>query len=663
MVIKTRQPTGTKKYFNDKYLGKGFPYNGTHTIPITKKAESVFYTLVGGGSSGWELTNNVYWPGSNNFTADEYKKVEIVIPIRNVVSGFIFDTYFDFEGIKYSNSTSLEGDNIYIKSGDAINVALSIFNCFYNIGLDVDWDFYYSKRVENSNIEVISIYLTRLKKGDYKISSNMKMLEDVKRNIYINNECNVISVPVSPNYTGHHITGTWVPGNYFDYLSPNFKSMIIEEYSLSNESIDNYSYYDFRCSIIPSRGFGYSGDIYNITSISDGVPLIKKNIDIPDFNITSITRNYPTVWDSVDNVFDSLKPPVFYSNPAGSSYIDKKSIKRLFLINYEQGYKENGSSYIKKVSDSTPLYFNSIGDSWNRTYENYIPNKTLRTDYDFIDDYYHILNNNDAYPFDFGSTPSMVPIQALTNQPKNKRLNKKWEIIGFLNNNYYGEYWSTLRIPSKLSINVKSGDDILYSDLIDCIAPIDQPHDSDFITFKTDRWNTATQSVDRIEIDYLYGLQNPGTSSTDIGYITYSQTYYRDPMDVTCDGLEDDDDITTIMFKNSFGVFDIFEFEETSEFELDRKIDIFMKPKTWQDTKTSIFDSILKMDITKTYKTTTRILDDEEWVWLEELVKSNDVYVVVEGTPYPIIITNINYSSQKNVDKKITMTYRFSRPE
>jgi hypothetical protein len=654
MLIKTGISGGTKKYFDKSYLVGA--YNGRNTLDITKKSESILYALVGSSGSSWYVPSDVYWPGKDNFVPDENKKVEIRIPIRNVVSGLLLDSYFDFENVRYYNSSVINGDSVYQKT-NTFFLEQTLTSCFLKTGLLKEWNQQYTRFTEN-NIELLSIRLTRIKKGDYKISSNMKLIEDVKRNIYINNECTITNVPVSPGYTGHHYNGFWNPSNYFDYLSSNFKSMIIEEYSLSSRAIDNFKYYDIVCNIKPTNSLGYYSEIFSSFDLNDKLELIKKGTDLADFNIISITKNYPTVWNSLENKFENLKPTI------SNFSLEPKSIKRQFTFDFSEGYKTYDSNYLERTffDGSGSTYLNSIGESWNRTYENYIPNKSLSTTYKFNDDYYYTLSGSE-YPFDFGLTPSRVPIQVLTNQPNFKKLNKKWEVLSFLNNNYFSDYYGLLRIPSKLSINVKSGDDVLYSDLIDCTAPVDQPHDSDFLTFKTDRWNTATQSVDRIQIDYLYGLQNPGTSSTDIGYITYSQTYYRDPLDTSCSGLEEDDDITTIMFKNSFGVFDIFEFEETSEFNLDRKIDIFTKAPTWRDDKTSIFDSILKMDLTKTYKTTTRILDDDEWVWLEELVRSNDVYVVVDETPYPIIITDISYGSQKNVDKKIAMTWRFSRPE
>jgi hypothetical protein len=252
----------------------------------------------------------------------------------------------------------------------------------------------------------------------------------------------------------------------------------------------------------------------------------------------------------------------------------------------------------------------------------------------------------------------------LTNQPSKKQLNRGYEILCNAK--------KTIALPGA-TLYDKVIFDITYLDNTTeqvSLNTINVMGNQSFyyinqLSFKVNDLNLHTTSgISMDNLKYLdVHFEYPNGSN---GYVYETQSYFKDTTIQTCDDNTDPNvDYLTIVFKNGKGGFDIFEFNEVTDNNTVRTIQTLDKPYTWKNKKTSEFSSIWNMTYTKSFTTTTRTLSNEEFKWLEDLIKSKEVYAMHPTTQelYPIIIIDDDYNYKKNTDLTVSITYTYSRPE
>ena len=118
-----------------------------------------------------------------------------------------------------------------------------------------------------------------------------------------------------------------------------------------------------------------------------------------------------------------------------------------------------------------------------------------------------------------------------------------------------------------------------------------------------------------------------------------------------------------ILFQNSFGVYESFVFNGEYETDVERKVSTFNIPIPFGNGYTS-YSTIDNIDVTQKYKSHSAHLDKEHFDWLFQLVKSNDVRLVVGNELKRIIITNADWKSISNSDLfKISIEWVYSLDE
>ncbi len=317
------------------------------------------------------------------------------------------------------------------------------------------------------------------------------------------------------------------------------------------------------------------------------------------------------------------------------------------------------------------IYFNSISNQLVQAFSNIEDQIIVGGDFTSFNG--NTLSKRISFIKPDGSVYESITFipRLLTNQPIAKRINKGYEVVSSLSTRFDPENVTMQSgSPDKISIDVVHLDNsrthfATYSASI--LTPIENKMFINTLTFNVNNLielvsptQSVTQSIKYIDVTFnLLDHKN-------ISYVNAAtQRYILDNISQDCISLEDDKDYTPIVFKNAEGGYDLFEFEQVTELKVDRKIDTYMKSSTYLDSKTSDFNSVFNIDYVKSYSTITRILSDEEFIWLEELGRSKSIYILNldDLKLYPIVIDPLDYSSKLNTDKKISITFKYSRPE
>lgn len=521
------------------------------------------------------------------------------------------DIIFDFNGITYKNDIDINEPNVFLKSNSFTYTEQSILSMFSQNGTLDDFYLNFTRRYTVAGFDWIEFSLTS------KIEGNLVQIENFTNDDY-----------------GDNNTSITISGSNFTITSlisfGRNESLDLERYEIG---LDIYSYTEKVTPNIPYPIF--TGNKTYITSLS------KKGTDVGDFNLSSIVQNYITDW----------KPSITDFSINNNKWCE------VFKVDFWKKYKKPDSNFVNKLytADSDSI---TIIDGYTPLFENYdyTLNKSLESE------------NAGTY----GDFNNSVYDKNLTNQPKYKKINKSFEMLcNYVN--LYGIYNDTI-LPDQVYFkfiyqnnstetivldnnnlqNSNEGSYYYINQLCFNVKNLKNQIVGDFNLVKQIDVNFFNPSYS----DYLYGYGLP------VKYET--QSYYIDQTVQTCDDSTDSEiDYTPIVFKNSRGGFDLFEFETIQELKTKRNYDSFVQPFNYTFKKTSEFEKVFNLDYKKTYSLKTRILDNDEFVWLEDLIKSKKVYILNlnDNQLYPIIISDTDYGFKTNTDKQISITFNYSRPD
>ena len=282
---------------------------------------------------------------------------------------------------------------------------------------------------------------------------------------------------------------------------------------------------------------------------------------------------------------------------------------------------------------------------------------------------YNGTNHNRIYVMDDYGDPYTIYYnlpELMTNQPSIKKIGQSYEILSCLNIKPIGEDVNVIdsNINDKVKIDITYFDGATFS--YGTFSSNSKFSGANDVYINTFCFNvddlisnlSSTQSVRFIDVKFLLSDEENFT------YISSNtQRYYFDPNDTTCDTLDEELDITPIVFKNAEGAFDIFEMEEILEMKTDSKREEITSPFTYLNTELDSFSRVYSVMYNKVYSITSRILTDDEFAWLEEVGKCKEIYILKGSDLYPINIKSFEYMTKLNTDKKIALTFQFSKPE
>ena len=550
-----------------------------------------------------------------------YNLLRISFIFKDSFTNNAVDFSFKINDLEFSNSTIINSKNLFLKSNNFSSVITSIKNMFenyemfdsYNIVLTYDGD---SKIV----IELTS-----------KIAGNKFQLTATNSYVTtnVNNDTN-LTIQKTGNYPTDYGNKAFSFYN-FNYLG-----------NTMNDDVNN---------------FGSGIVIFNKDNLKIAT-LLKKENDIVDFDINSICRNYIDTFTPHLNIFNICKE------------IDSFTFKE--VIQYTDNRIDVDNNYIQTFTNNSRIYkFNLI----EGTTKNINDNNYILSDYtsDFNSDVY-LKNGLKANSFENSGTYGdssilnyLINDRLLTNQPRRKKLNKSFESLYVINKNN-----STTK---QLNVNIKF---VNYAGFIDAV-------DLSYSQINSSKMFINEYSI---SFEYLSYLVDVNFSQSILNYkeiiIQFStdsylvdgdfyivkyepMTYYLDNTESFCiDNTNVNFDYFPLIFKNQKGGYDIFEFDEIVEMNSNRKIEYIDIPFDYTFNEFSEYKKIWNFEYNKTYKLTTRILDDEEFIWLEDLVKSKQVYVIDlnnNNNLIPILILNSDYSFKKDSDKQISIEFIYQKTE
>lgn len=404
MYIKAVYPNSITKYFSQLPINDG----------VVKKSVSTFFHLIGAQKSTWTVPTGAYF--FPNYTPPAKKEVEILLAVMHKNGSLAgLDCSFNFENQTYFNAKDITGPNQWLKV-DAISTApadltvalnqivTSIQDMLFQNGVLDTWDFEtypdststakqdfgFTGYANVNYYRCVRFKLTRKVKGDYHINTNMKLVAGLERNIYVNQNCLVKQQPTHPNYIPGIIQGltefnTLNP--FLGYNDSSFNSMLVEKFSMSDESVlDDLEYYELGL------------DIYQRDLTSSGPNVLKK-----DNYITSVSKKLSAIADFEPNIIGRSviapwKPTISNLNFGVSKYIDTFKLVpyQVFIDNSEAN---QFSTYKKKVLDNSEYNLNLV-EGYQELFENYIANSSLQTNtYNYLDDYY---TESTSSPVEFG---------------------------------------------------------------------------------------------------------------------------------------------------------------------------------------------------------------------------------------------------------------------
>jgi hypothetical protein len=374
--------------------------------------------------------------------------------------------------------------------------------------------------------------------------------------------------------------------------------------------------------------------------------LSKKRTQFSDFNLQEI----------VDSEIVDYKPNF-------STIMQNKVLKNLeaFGVKYLHKYVDNQDDDL--VTDVNKNYPETI-------YNNFL------ADYDFL--FYGIQASEALFenPNDGNvSKPDLLYVNSgtygvvankiicdinLTKQPNTKTFNKKYELLSVINQNIFNNTNDDV-FKMKLYFDDDTTETINFNSNVSNTAL--NYYINYFVIDKDLIMSNSTSgkvlnNLKKMDVNFY----SPSFNGYAVNYET--QTYIFDNIE-TCDDVTEDDDYVTLVYKNSYGSFDVFDFNTFQEIKVNKDVKIIESQYDYTAKKDSQFNYIYSQDYQKSYTINSRILTTEEYAWLEDLIKSDRVYLLEKDSKLlmPVVINKNNYNFKVNTDLILELEFSFSRRE
>lgn len=640
------------------------------------------------GGSSCRLNISSTWiggPGSNDYdlTTDRYLKLNFRIKLRPTGLPFgseniLFNIFGkDFTNFPFTDLTSItrsvQSSN-YFKSDIDNGIAFNYIEDMFDKNRILE-DFNLSNYTITSYLgyDYMEFSLTCKNEGIYNINSNMVQWQPIYETQKVYLVSDFYRADPSGNTFSYYDNITFSSIDYYDGPIGGTNS-----YPLLN-NINQHG-----CTItykVPkginissnSTGFKLGLNIYKVnedynilnhnSSSNLLTSIVKKGVGLVDFDPSNIILNSLEDW----------KPNIYDFDMRCMKYIDKFSVRAFqdyTSVNYENSNFISYDEFDKVNTDNKRDFFYVI-DAYDNLFDNYNVPNTITLDQE-ISPNLDRLNSGSYSTFN-----NFVYDRNLTKQPRYKELNKSYEILytqSYNVNQLVGSLHYDKAYLEFFFVGTSSTEIIELSDTSTFQAPASEGGTFRWINqlcFNTsnlkNRISGTWSDVYLIEAHFLKPDYCPiiGSSSFPVTYET--QQYYINNTEQYCDdNINEEIDYVPVVFKNSKGGFDLFEFDSVIELKTKRNYDSFISPYTYKSTKTSEFEKVFNLDYGKSYRIKTRLLNSDEFVWLEDLVKSKKVYILNlnDNNLYPIIIQDTDYGfSNNSSDRQISITFNYSRPE
>jgi len=554
----------------------------------------------------------------------------IVLKLRYIYGSLPLDIDFNLNGVSYKNNTVINGSGIFLKTTNYNILKDSIKLCFKNSGLLDNFDFTTSNFIFENEAE-ITINL---------ISKNTGLCE------------------FSTNYT-------------FDSKNVYYElyyKIVVEEQNTTRINVITLYY---------AIGDNVSEDVLNFEQLLNIykddeliTSLSKKGFEIADFDISKIVDNSIKPYTPIINNYNinTIKYLEKFKLEAYQKFVDRSIDSN---NSYSSIYGNPVISELYAIKTTLPLFESNYNSS---KYDNIINQGISGSDLTL----YPIQNAQPCLEGDNYGFSGYFKI--LSNQPKYKALNKSYEILcyqvysiqsqGSLLNDIirikfiYNNDLNQFQYVYLNSSNIHSGESYRY---------INQ------FCFNTDYIKTLStvqpfENVSKVEITHIaYSYQTERNLTDSIENDINSEeveyeimTYYIDKSSTNqeCSNVLElnEPNYTPIVFLNSLGGFDLFEFGEIIEFKSNRKIESYTSPYSYNTNKLDEFEKIYDLNYNDNYMIKSPSLDSEQFNWLKDLVISKQVYILKGTDLIPIIINEITYDYKTNEDRNINMSFNYSKP-
>ncbi len=539
-----------------------------------------------------------------------YKKIDFNLIIR--LGSVLNDVDFTINGISYSNSTIINARNIFLKSLDFDLVEQSIYNMFLLNGTLEDFTLSFTSRYDTTNKGI-----TFTLQSKYPGNNIVLTVDNLDA---LSNTLNTISY--SDSFKIDMTLYNIVIGNNISE-DVNQYQIGLNVYRLST----NQNYLNGISTTLDSR-------LVNTDS--------KSGFTIVDFDISSILKN------DIDNFIPVLET----FNIRVAKYIEYYQLQAYerYVDNQDDTLNQYANIHFGTPTDtlySINAYFPKFQNYDNTQYNISGPMAQRNLD----------LEQNGT-----SGTNGNVYLANLTRQPIYKKLNEGYELL-------YNQvlidkvaYQSNLldKVYMKFYFNGTNGTETISLDTLEQLNTGSLRYINQFSFKVSNLRNLIVGNYDNVyKIDVNF--YNPNYKGATIQ--TYNtQTYYIDSTVSNCLNTDDILDYTPIVFKNSMGTYDIFEFNVIQELATSRSIQTINTPYTYLSNEYSEFQKIYNIDYNKFYTTKTNILTQDVFTWLEDLLTTDKVFIIVEGNLFPIILTGIDYNSKINQDLIISITFKYSKP-
>lgn len=552
--------------------------------------------------------------------------INLITGTNTIDTGYVAsDISFNINGVTFKSVDVVKNNNEFLKKTvdnvDGIDVLDSLFLAFKNTGILDEYDYTYDDRY----IVNTGYYLPRYL--DFTLTSKK-----------IGNKFNFTTTNNPVSFTNAYERSVVIT---------NIDSFIFSD-AYGNDVSDDVANYQIGLDIYEKINYTSNGYTEKfITSVAKRTP------GFTDFNISNIIRNAITNWT----------PTVTTFNSNVNKYVQE------FVIRPFQKFQDLNvnlyGNYQNQYYDSTNIQTLMAIDGGDGLFD--YPTTTLTIDQQPNSSLF--LRNNTSVNNLFDKLLTKQPkvkvaqtfemLSAFTYRTKiasTEILNDTWKIKIFFYDNIIDE----IEINQNQNSLYSAGKPYSYISQM-CLET------NKIISFSNYRLTKTLSDIKKIEITFVpnfYGGGIAGIDAYDPIPTFETQTLdYQTVIENECNDETNNDIPTKIVFKNSKGGFDTFDFLETEEFKTNKTYLSYNTPYSWNNKAQSEFGKIFNSQFEKTYLAKTRILTQEEFLWLEDLVISDQVYIINDYILTPIIITNVEYGNKKDSNNIIAITYSYSRPE
>lgn len=547
----------------------------------------------------------------------------ITLNLKYSYLGSPIDINFNLFGINYKNNTVINGANQFLKTLDTTVLTNSIISCFEKSGLLDEYTF--SRTIYLAS-QTISIILEKKDRAFINFSTDFELFNQSSnwndyRKLTVNNQYNTI------RHNFHQGLTVIDDINQFEVLLKIYKHSIdnqSSEYltSLNKKFLSNgkYQICDFDVSKILDDSISkYKPSIFNFGF---------KNIKIIEkFSISSYQKFVDKRVDETNNFSDMF---------GYNTYTEFWAIKQKYDL-FE--VYENKDYYLN--------YFNILTNGYLSVP---IPDRMVQTNLEGIDLENKLYN------------------KLLTKQPKYKALNKSYELL-FNQVSTIGE--GILNDVAEITFYYDDETESIYnhyaSETYNFIGTTRYINEFCFNVDNLKNYisNTYTwNEVSKIKVTLKNLTYDTNTFETEP--VAYEEMiYFIDKTSNQCVNILEETVInyTPIIFLNSLGGFDLFEFEEIQEFKSKRDYESINTPYTFESNKLDDFEKVYNISYTSNYLIKSRTLTNEEFIWLKDLIVSKEVYILKGTELIPIIMNDVDYNYKNTDDKVLSISFNYSRPD